>query len=338
MKIWALISILIIFSLCISESPQKTEPPTTTPTVTTTAPPTETTTPVPTTTLAPDNPPTISGYNTDVIEKQVGNYELTFSNQPMQVELSVSATDDNGIASVYAELGGQTIELEKDGSAYKALLDLDWFTKYDGKIFVEDTKGQRVEKDFIIDKTAADIIRVDWVGPGADKYDNGYSTPYTEDDMHTMTEQQFNDLQEDALKNPMLYEKGATLRHGAKGEEFKLDKGAWDIIKDVDAKLPDNPTALEIAEALHDEVKSKYFTSCAGNVTIYSPGLNYLFEKHGLNARAMPMASACGKSANRINHVDTIFRDFDEGKTYHMTPSYIYGRMTHQSKEKRKNL
>ena len=332
MKIWALISLLMIFSLCISSTPQNTESPTTTPTDTT--PPTSTAP----TTPAPDNPPSISGYNTDVIEKQVGDYELTFSNQPMQIELSVSATDDKGIASVYAELDGQTIELEKDGSAYKALLDLEWFTKYDGKIFVEDTKGQTAEKEFTINKTAADIIRVDWVGPNADKYDGGYSTPWIEDDMYTMTEQQFNELQEDALRNPILYKKGERLYNNSIDDYFTLDKNAWEIVKDVDAKLPDNPTALEIAEALQEEVKSKYFTSCAGNTTLICPGLNYLFEKHDINARAMPMASALGKSANRINHVDTIFRDFDEGKTYHMSPSYIYGKMTHQSKEKRKNL
>ncbi|MCK4636876.1 MAG: hypothetical protein KAT49_03245 [Methanomicrobia archaeon] len=325
MKQWSLLLIgIMFFSLCISESPgSSTIPPTTTPELT--EPPT---TPPPTTTLAPDNPPIISGYNTDVIEKQVGNYRLTFSNQPMQIELSVSATDDKGITSVYAELDGQTIELEKDGSTYKALLDLEWFTKYDGKIFVEDTKGQTTEKEFTINKTAADIIRVDWVGPNADKYDNGYSTPWIEDDMHTMTEQQFNDLQEDALKNPMHYKKGATIFNQDEDKYFTLDKGALEIVKDVDAKLPDNPTALEIAEALQEEVKSKYFTSCAGNTTLICPGLNYLFEKHGLNARAMPMASALGKSVNRINHVDTIFRDFDKGEAYYMTPSniYIYGK------------
>ena len=48
MRIWALITILIIFSLCISESPQETSP-TTTPTVTTPAPTTST----PTTPPAP---------------------------------------------------------------------------------------------------------------------------------------------------------------------------------------------------------------------------------------------------------------------------------------------
>jgi len=139
-----------------------------------------------------------------------------------------------------------------------------------------------------------------------------------------MTERQFNQLQEDALRNPMHYKKGATIFNRSEDKYFTLDKGALEIVKDVDAKLSDNPTALEIAEALHEEVKSKYLTSCAGNVSLYSPGLNYLFEKHGLNARAMPMAASLGRSANMINHVDTILRDFDEGKTYHMSPSYIY--------------
>ncbi|MCK4247208.1 MAG: hypothetical protein KAX04_01555, partial [Methanomicrobia archaeon] len=51
MKIWALITVLIIFSLCISGSPQKTTPSETIPTMTTPAPSTEppTTTPVQTT-------------------------------------------------------------------------------------------------------------------------------------------------------------------------------------------------------------------------------------------------------------------------------------------------
>ncbi len=62
-----LLALLMIFSLCISETPQETVPPTT-PSIT---PSTELPTTVPPTTLAPDNPPSISGYNTDVIEKQV---------------------------------------------------------------------------------------------------------------------------------------------------------------------------------------------------------------------------------------------------------------------------
>jgi len=115
MKIWALISILIILSLCIYSTPQNTEPPATTPAVTTTAPPTDTSTPtsVPTTAATTTSPPTttpapdyVGPYlnvlglsRTPEIETEINEYLIKNNISPENVEYVLDELSNYGFAS-----------------------------------------------------------------------------------------------------------------------------------------------------------------------------------------------------------------------------------------------
>jgi len=97
MRIWALITVLIIFSLCISESPPETSPPTTTLTVTTPGPTTlpPTTTPVQTT-PAPVNEELEWGKENGLTEDAISYMEKYDSNKKISpFEQIIGNTFDN---------------------------------------------------------------------------------------------------------------------------------------------------------------------------------------------------------------------------------------------------